>query len=100
MFAIIGQILMSNSEIVVPIIGGMIGALTTDILEDNTLVLPKVINGKFCLGFIGGVIIGATAGYTVDGSFLTAFTAGFSGKTILESLAFKKQNANTIKTTE
>lgn len=68
---------------------GALGALAKDILKDNKLELPKAIDGQLCLGFIGGAIIGGITGYYVDGSFLTAFMAGFTGTALVEGLVFK-----------
>ena len=69
---------------------GAIGALTADILKDNTLELPKNINGKIVLGSLGGAIIGGIAGLTIDGSPLTAFMGGYMGKKIITELIPKK----------
>ncbi|OGY41922.1 MAG: hypothetical protein A2Y67_03830 [Candidatus Buchananbacteria bacterium RBG_13_39_9] len=64
-------------------LAGAIGAFVSDILKDNSLELPKIIDGKFCLGFIGAIIIGGIAGMVIDGSISTAFLGGFTGKEIL-----------------
>jgi hypothetical protein len=100
MFEIIGQLLMTNSEFVVPTIGGAIGALIADMLDDNCISLPKIINGKLFLGFIGALCIGAFAGYAVDGSFITAAMGGYTGRKIIESLMLQKTNVSTIKSTD
>lgn len=71
---------------------GAFGALSKDILSDNTLVLPKCENGVISLGFLGGIVIGAAAGYFVDHSPITAFLGGYSGKAIIESLITNKKN--------
>jgi len=73
-------------EIILVIIGGLLGALIKDILEDNKLVLPKIQNGALCLGFIGSATIGACTGYLVDGSMLTAFMAGYTGSSLIKKI--------------
>lgn len=81
---------MGESSIVI-IIGlllcGALGALTKDLLVDNSLILPKFNKGKLSMGFLGSVIIGALVGYFVDHSPLTAFFAGFTGFSTLAALS-------------
>jgi len=74
-------------------IAGAVGAFISDILKDNTLELPKIIDGKFCLGSIGSIIIGGIAGYYIDGSITTAFMGGFIGKSIIENLVPQSQKS-------
>lgn len=100
MVEIIEQILMANSEFVIPVVGGAIGALIADTLDDNCLTLPKIIDGKLFLGFIGALCIGAFAGYAVDGSLLTAAMGGFTGRKVIESLMFAKKDVSTSKVAE
>lgn len=71
------------------IIAGVVGALAKDIIKDNKLEIPKIVDGQFCLGFIGGAIIGGITGYYVDGSVGTAFMAGFTGTALIEGLILK-----------
>lgn len=68
---------------------GCAGALTADILKDNTLELPKRIDGKILLGSLGGLIIGGLAGLCIDGAPITAFMGGYMGKEIITSLISK-----------
>lgn len=68
---------------------GVAGAFVADILKDNSLELPKKIDGKIILGSIGGLIIGGCAGLAIDGSPLTAFMGGYMGKEIITSLLTK-----------
>lgn len=77
------------NEIVILAIAGALGALISDIIQDNTLTLPEKIDNTIILGSLGGVIIGAVAGYIIDGSFLTAFLAGYTGKEVIENLIGK-----------
>ena len=77
-------------------LAGVIGALLKDILEDNAIVLPKVIDGKMTLGFIGGAIVGGLAGYYVDGSLVTAGMGGYAGKSIIEALLSSKKELEQV----
>lgn len=70
---------------------GALGALVKLILTDNTLVMPKVSEGALNLGFLGATIIGACAGYAIDGSYLTAFMGGMSGSVVIAGLVDKKK---------
>jgi len=72
-------------------LAGALGGLTAIILQGNTLELPKQMNGKLCLGFLGGMVIGGVAGMTIDGQFITAFMGGFMGKEILHRFMDLKQ---------
>ena len=90
------QIIVNNWYVaIMPIMGGILGAIVKDILEDNTLTLPKRINGTLFLGFIGGALIGGFAGYAIDGSFITAAMAGFTGKSIIGNLMQKTPQTKT-----
>lgn len=71
------------------LIVGAVGALIKEILEDNKLKLPSIAKGELELGFFGATIIGALAGYAIDGSYLTAAMAGFSGSAIIANLVSK-----------
>lgn len=71
------------------LLAGAAGAIIKDILTDNALELPKIIGGKICLGGIGGAILGAVAGYSVDGSLVTAFMGGYAGSSIIQGLVNK-----------
>ena len=72
-------------------LAGAAGALAKDIIQDNSLVLPKSNNGKFSLGFLGGMVTGGMAGYFVDGNPTTAFLAGYAGTAVIEKLLTKKE---------
>ena len=74
------------------LIAGAMGALIKEILQDNKVKLPKIISGELDLGFIGSMIIGAFAGYAIDGGFLTAAMGGFAGFSVIENLTGKKIN--------
>lgn len=78
-------------EICFLLLAGAAGAVVKDVLKDNCLVMPKLIDGKLTLGFLGGVFIGAAVGYLVDGDPFTAFLGGFAGFQILESLIPKEK---------
>jgi len=68
------------------IIAGATGAFAKDIIKDNKVLLPKIEDGSILLGFVGGIIIGAAAGYIVDNDPITAFLAGYTGSQIIENL--------------
>ena len=72
-------------------LAGALGAFCKDVFKDNSIELPKWENGKLGLGFIGGMIIGGAAGMYIDGSFITAFMAGFTGMAILQSVLDGKE---------
>ena len=72
-------------------LAGACGAFLSDILNDNSLELPKKIDGQLFLGFIGGMLIGGAAGLAIDGSLATAFMGGFTGKEILTRMLQKKE---------
>lgn len=73
-------------EICVTLLGGAVGSLVKDVLEDNCLELPFVKDGKLVLGFLGGAIVGAFVGVVVDGSFITALLGGYTGTSVIRSL--------------
>ena len=75
-------------------LAGAFGALAKDILKDNAIEMPCIKDGKMVLGFLGGTITGGIAGYLIDGSFQTAFMAGFTGTAVFESL-LKGKTTNT-----
>jgi hypothetical protein len=73
-------------EYILVALGGAVGALIKIIVKDNELILPKKINGKLSLGFLGAILLGAFVGYAIDGSFITAAMAGFTGFAVIENL--------------
>jgi uncharacterized membrane protein len=79
---------------------GALGALVKDILKDNCIILPKVADGKFYMGILGGLIIGAIAGYVVDNDPITAFLGGFTGYQIINSLVSQTEEAKKVKARE
>lgn len=68
-------------------LAGAGGALIKELITDAGLTLPTIKNGTLYLGFIGGILIGAFAGYAIDGSYLTAAMGGFSGTAVIQALA-------------
>lgn len=68
------------------IVAGAVGALARDVFDDNKLVLPKFEGNTIVLGFVGGMVVGAIAGYVVDNNPLTACLGGFTGYQVLKSL--------------
>ena len=77
-------------SILICFIAGAAGAFVKDILKDNEVELPKKIDGKFALGFLGGTITGGVVGVLVDQSPVTAFMAGYTGTSALENLITPK----------
>jgi len=73
-------------------LAGAGGALIKDILEEGGIKMPTFKEGTLYLGFIGGLLIGAFAGYAIDGSYLTAAMGGFSGSSVIQALMVKKTN--------
>ena len=73
-------------------LAGAIGALVKDIVEDNTIELPKKLDSKFYLGFIGAMLVGGFVGWAVDHSLLVAALSGYAGISAIENLLFKKSN--------
>ena len=76
-------------EILIVALGGAIGALAKDCIEDNAIMLPHIQDGKLFLGFIGAIIVGGFVGLAFDGNFVTAALAGYTGKSVLENLLNK-----------
>jgi len=76
------------------ILAGALGALVKEILVDNKLTLPKKIEGELVLGFLGSLLIGAFAGWAIDGSPLTAAMAGFTSQSVIENLLPKSSSKN------
>lgn len=68
------------------IICGAFGALTKDLLKDNKIAIPYIKKGNLYLGCIGGMILGAVAGYLVDNDPVTAFLGGYAGSQVIQSL--------------
>ena len=78
--------MLHTGEIAILFFMGAMGALVKDILKDNRLVLPKKEKGELYLGCIGGMIIGAFAGYLVDNDPITDFLGGVGGTQLIENL--------------
>lgn len=79
-------------SLIILFLAGAAGSLAKDILEDNKLKLPKIADGDFSLGFLGGMVVGGLAGYLVDGNPTTAFLAGYAGTGVIENLLEKKNS--------
>lgn len=72
---------------------GALGAMAKDVLQDNKLCIPKYEKGFLYLGCLGGILIGACAGYFVDNDPVTAFLGGYAGTQIIHSLINGKVKA-------
>ena len=68
------------------ILAGAVGAFAKDVVNDGCVQLPFLKDGKWFLGFIGGVIIGAFVGFVVDHSPLTAALSGYVGVSAISHL--------------
>lgn len=77
-------------------VAGMLGALVKEIIEDNKIVLPKIVNGEMCLGFLGSIFIGGIAGYLVDNDPITAGLGGYAGMSAITSFITKKNGKTEI----
>jgi len=73
---------------------GALGAVVKDILVDNKLILPKAKKGTLYLGCLGGMILGAIAGYIVDNDPVTAFLGGYGGSQIIENLVNNRKSGS------
>lgn len=80
---------LAFAELIIVSIGGAVGALIEDCTNDGYLELPHSEDGKFYVGFIGGMLLGMLAGCIVDGGFGTALIGGFMGKSIISRLLAK-----------
>ena len=65
---------------------GMIGGLFKDLVEDGSLKLPQIMQGKITLGFLTSVLIGGIVGIVADGNLLEAGMAGFVGFSMISNL--------------
>lgn len=79
-----------DTSILIFFLIGAFGALTKDLIHDNTLSLPNKSNGQFYAGFLGGTIIGGIAGVATNEDPMRAFLAGYAGTSIIENLVPKK----------
>lgn len=83
------ELLLFNNSLILIYLAGALGAFVSDVLKDNHLELPRRIDNKICLGFLGGIIIGGFAALLIDGSLSTAFMGGYMGKEIVTKLIKK-----------
>jgi hypothetical protein len=74
------------------LIAGGLGALAKDLVQDNCIKFPKIQDGVFDLGFIGGMLVGAFVGYAVDHNPLMAAMSGYVGISILDNILPKNEN--------
>lgn len=81
------------------LLAGALGALTKDVLKDNKLSIPHIKDGFLYLGCIGGIILGAMAGYLVDNDPVTAFLGGYAGSEIIKNLVNGRVSTGSTTTT-
>jgi hypothetical protein len=79
-----------NPEWPILVTAGFAGAFVKDTLKDNKLQIPHIKDGYLYLGCIGGMVLGAIAGYVVDNDPVTAFLGGYAGSQIIQSLVSSK----------
>jgi len=77
---------LNTIELLTVAFGGIVGSLTKDILNDGYVELPHKHDGKLYLGFFGGAVIGAFVGMAIDGNFVTALLAGYTGTSVIKNL--------------
>lgn len=73
-------------EVIGYLLAGAFGSLARDCVKDNKLTLPHRENHELVLGFIGGMLIGAFVGWSVDQSFTTAALSGYVGVSAITHL--------------
>jgi hypothetical protein len=78
-------------SIIILFLLGLAGAITKDIIQDNTIKLPKKADGNLMLGSIGGAIIGGFAGILIDGNPTMAFMSGYAGTSIISNLVLSSK---------
>jgi hypothetical protein len=67
-------------------LGGAIGALVKDVVNDGAIELPYKKERKIFLGCLGGTLIGAFVGLALDGNFISALLAGYTGTSLIANL--------------
>lgn len=83
-------------NLIILFLAGAAGALVKEVVEDNAIVMPKRIDGKLCLGFIGSCIVGGMAGYLVDHNPLMAFMSGYAGLSAITNLTGIKTESKIV----
>ena len=79
----------ATSQMISLFIAGGFGALVKDIVQDGKIEFPKKVDSALVLGSLGGVIVGAFAGWVIDGTPVTAALAGYVGTAIIEKMIKK-----------
>jgi len=85
-------------SIIILFLLGLAGAITKDIIQDNTIKLPKKADGNLMLGSVGGAIIGGFAGVLIDGNPTMAFMSGYAGTSIISNLILSSKTETTTET--
>jgi len=81
---------METATLAFLFLAGAIGAIVKDLIKDNSLTLPKIVDGKIVLGFLGSCFVGGVAGYLIDGNPITAGLAGYAGMSVIENFVNQK----------
>ena len=77
---------ITTNELFTVAVAGAIGSFIKDILVDGCIQLPEMKEKKLYLGFFGGALVGSFVGMMIDGSFLTALMAGYTGTSVVSKL--------------
>ena len=77
---------LTAGEILTVALAGSLGSLVKDIFTDGCIQLPELKGKNLYLGFLGGALVGGFAGIMIDGSFITALMAGYTGTSIITKL--------------
>jgi hypothetical protein len=65
---------------------GSFGAIIKDVLKDGYLAIPHLVQKRLYLGFFAGALVGGVVGVIVDHSYITAFLAGYTGFSVIETI--------------
>lgn len=75
-----------TTEIIFLCLSGAAGSLMRLVVNDQKLQLPKFDGGNLYLGALGSIFVGAALGGIIDHSYITAFTAAYTGASITSKL--------------
>lgn len=81
-----------TTEIILLALSGAAGSLMRLVVNDQKLQLPKFDGGSLYLGALGSVLIGAAVGAVIDHSYITAFTAAYTGMSLTDKIVQKIPN--------
>ena len=67
-------------------LAGVLGAVVNWALEEEPLVLPRVVGNRLELGFVGNLVTCCVAAQVADSCFANALVGGLAGTMILRTL--------------